>query len=205
MDPDILSTFKILIIGESAVGKTSLLLRFITDHFDPNVSATIGVDFKTKKVTVDGNTVKLAIWDTAGVERFRTLTPSYYRNAQGAIVVYDVSRRDTFNKMQTWLDELDTYTTKRNIVKMIVGNKIDKDTREVTREEGIKFAKRHSALYIESSAKTRDGVECAFEELVQKIIQTPGLWEASAGTITVSQDEGQGGLPKCGGWTCSMN
>jgi len=207
MDTEILTTLKILIIGESAVGKTSLLLRFINDSFDPNVSATIGVDFKTKKMTVEGNTVKLAIWDTAGVERFRTLTPSYYRNAQGAIVVYDVSRRDTFNKMQTWLDELDTYTTRRNIVKMIVGNKIDKDTREVTKEEGIKFARRHAALYIESSAKTCDGVECAFEELVQKIIQTPGLWEASAnpsGTISVSQSQEEGYLTKCGGWTCSL-
>ncbi|RZC34894.1 ras-related protein Rab-18, partial [Asbolus verrucosus] len=100
-------------------------------------------------LSVDGNTVKLAIWDTAGQERFRTLTPSYYREAQGAILVYD-------------------------------------ENREVSREEAMNFARRHQTLYIEASAKTRDGIHCAFEELVHKvtfkqiIIQTPGLWESFA-------------------------
>lgn len=84
------------------------------------------MDFKTKRLTTEGNTVKLAIWDTAGQERFRTLTPSYYRDAQGAILVYDVANKSTFTKLETWLNELDTYSTKQNIVKMIVGNKIDK-------------------------------------------------------------------------------
>lgn len=128
------------------------------------------MDFKTKKLTIDGNTVKLAIWDTAGQERFRTLTPSYYRDAQGAILVFDVSSYSTFAKLETWLNELETYSTKRNIVKMIVGNKIDVDNREVSREEAMKFARRHQTLYIEASAKTKDGVQCAFEELVHKVI-----------------------------------
>lgn len=103
----------------------SLLLRFTEDNFDPEQTLTIGVDFKTKKLTVDSNTVKLAIWDTAGQERFRTLTPSYYRDAQGAILVYDVSNYNTFARLETWLNELEIYSTKRNIIKMIVGNKID--------------------------------------------------------------------------------
>lgn len=177
MDDDILTTLKILIIGESGVGKSSLLLRFTEDNFDPEQTLTIGVDFKTKKLTVDSNTVKLAIWDTAGQERFRTLTPSYYRDAQGAILVYDVSNYNTFARLETWLNELEIYSTKRNIIKMIVGNKIDVDQREVSREQGLQFARRHQTLFIEASAKTRDGVQCAFEELVHKIIQTPGLWE----------------------------
>lgn len=113
--------------------------------------------------------MKLAIWDTAGQERFRTLTPSYYRDALGAILVYDVTSHASFQKLENWLNELDTYSTKSNIVKMIVGNKIDRDGREVSKEEGMKFARRHATLFIESSAKTKDGVQCAFEELVQKV------------------------------------
>lgn len=190
----------------------SLLLRFTEDNFDPEQTLTIGVDFKTKKLNVDGSIVKLAIWDTAGQERFRTLTPSYYRDAQGAILVYDVSNAQSFMKLENWLNELDTYSTKSNIVKMIVGNKIDvvsisffkvrnyyvifislnliyvtillcqcliwvlfKDHREVTREEGLTFARRHQTLFIEASAKTKDGVQTTFEELVQKVSSTKKL------------------------------
>ncbi|ERL84846.1 ras-related protein Rab-18-B [Dendroctonus ponderosae] len=186
MDDDILTTLKILIIGESGVGKSSLLLRFTEDNFDPEQTLTIGVDFKTKKLNVEGNTVKLAIWDTAGQERFRTLTPSYYRDAQGAILVFDVGSQATFAKLETWLNELETYSTKNNIVKMIIGNKIDVDHREVSREQAMAFARRHQTLYIEASAKTKHGVQAAFEELVHKIIQTPGLWESyDAGNIHV--------------------
>ncbi|KAF0311740.1 Ras-related protein Rab-18-B [Amphibalanus amphitrite] len=183
-DP-ILATLKILIIGESGAGKSSLLLRFVDNTFDPDQSATIGVDFKVKTINVDGNKVKLAIWDTAGQERFRTLTPSYYRGAQGVILVYDVCSRASFTKLDMWLNELQTYANRTNIVKMLVGNKIDMvgdaaipENRAVSRQEGLAFARRHQMLHIESSAKTKEGVQLAFEELVQKIIQTPGLWES---------------------------
>lgn len=177
-DDDVITTLKILIIGESDVGKSSLLLRFTDDVFDAGLSATIGVDFKVKTLCVGGNRTKLAIWDTAGSERFRTLMPSYYRNAQGAILVYDVTKRATFAKLDHWINELDTYSTKSNVIKMLVGNKIDKDAREVSREEGMRYARKHSMLFIEASARTKAGVQDAFEELVEKILQTPGLWES---------------------------
>uniref|UniRef100_A0AAQ4PSJ1 RAB18B, member RAS oncogene family n=1 Tax=Gasterosteus aculeatus aculeatus TaxID=481459 RepID=A0AAQ4PSJ1_GASAC len=164
MDDDVLTTLKLLIIGESGVGKSSLLLRFTEDTFDPEQPATIGVDFKVKTLSIDGNKAKLAIWvrlessgvffsfisewgrwpDTAGQERFRTLTPSYYRGAQGVILVYDVTKRETFTKLENWLNELETYTTRNDLVKMLVGNKIDR----VDRNEGLKFARKHSMLFI---------------------------------------------------------
>ncbi|KAF6132412.1 RAB18, member RAS oncogene family [Phyllostomus discolor] len=160
MDEDVLTTLKILIIGESGVGKSSLLLRFTDDTFDPELAATI---------------------------------------------VYDVTRRDTFVKLDNWLNELETYCTRNDIVNMLVGNKIDKENREVDRSEGLKFARKHSMLFIEASAKTCDGVQCAFEELVEKIIQTPGLWESenqNKGVKLSHREEGHGG-GACGGY-CSV-
>ncbi|XP_031573123.1 ras-related protein Rab-18-B-like [Actinia tenebrosa] len=201
MDNDVLTTLKILIVGESGVGKSSLLLRFTDDTFDPDIGATIGVDFKVKTISVEGNRAKLAIWDTAGQERFRTLTPSYYRGAQGVILVYDTCNRDTFDKLEEWLNEVETYSSKKDIIKMLVGNKIDKDNREVERIQGLQFARKYSMLFIEASARTKEGVQLAFEELVEKIIQTPGLWEndsKSSGGLSLSA--GAQTVRGCGGY-----
>ncbi|CAO4368237.1 unnamed protein product [Caenorhabditis nigoni] len=194
-----LTTLKILIIGESGVGKSSLMLRFVDDVFDPEQAATIGVDFRVTSMTIDGNRVKLAIWDTAGQERFRTLTPSYYRGAQGVICVYDVTSRSSFEKLNHWMTEVDAYCTNDNVIKMMVANKIDMPNRTVTREEGLKFAKRHRTLFIEASAKTKEGVQCTFEELIEKIIQTPDLWDNDRPTFRLGQptDTSSGNLCGC--------
>lgn len=120
--------------------------------------------------------------------------------------MYDVTKRDSFTRLENWLNELETYCTRNDLVKMLVGNKIDKDNREVDRNEGLKFARKHSMLFIEASAKTCDGVQCAFEELVEKILQTPGLWESSVqsqGGVRLSDQGPPSGGGSCGGY-CSV-
>jgi len=173
--------FKLLLIGDSGVGKSSLLLRFTSDSFD-DLSPTIGVDFKLKLMTIGGKRLKLTIWDTAGQERFRTLTSSYYRGAQGIIFVYDVTRRETFtNLSEIWAKEVDLYSSNQDCIKMLVGNKVDRENeRVVTKQEGIALARQLGCLFLECSAKTHVNVENCFEELVLKILDTPSLLQDSA-------------------------
>ncbi|KAI8560349.1 hypothetical protein RHMOL_Rhmol04G0248600 [Rhododendron molle] len=176
-------SFKILLIGDSGVGKSSLLVSFISSSLQ-DLAPTIGVDFKIKHVTVGGKRLKLTIWDTAGQERFRTLTSSYYRSAQGIILVYDVTRRETFtNLSDVWTKEVDLYSTNQDCVKMLVGNKVDRESeRVVSREEGIALAMEHGCLFLECSARTRENVEQIFEELALKIMEVPSLLEEGSST-----------------------
>lgn len=174
----LIPVFKILLIGDSGVGKTSLLLRFSNREFQEEQQSTIGVDLKIKKVKVGDKKVKITVWDTAGQERFRTLTSAYYRGAHGIIMVYDVSNKRSFDHLINWIKEIDQYGTNEEAVIILVGNKIDlEDLRMVSKQEGLLFARKHSTLFIEASAKTNQGVEQAFEELMQKIIEIPTLCE----------------------------
>lgn len=143
------------------------------------------MDFKIKLLAVGGKRLKLTIWDTAGQERFRTLTTSYYRNAQGIILVYDVTRRETFiNLSEIWSREVNLYSTNQNCVKMVVGNKVDRDSeRAVSREEGLAFAKEHGSLFLECSARTRENVEKCFQELAEKIMEVPSLLEEGSPAV----------------------
>jgi len=153
-------------------------MRFSDEQWLPEdeASATIGVDFRVHKMEVKGKKVKLSIWDTAGQERFRTITSSYYRGAQGVVLVYDVSNRETFEALPRWFSELETYVSE-SVVKIIVGNKVDKEfSRQVPTSEGEAFARRMNSLFIETSAKTAVGVSEAFKEVAEKILETPELW-----------------------------
>lgn len=179
-------SFKILLIGDSGVGKSSILLSYIS-NFVQDLSPTIGVDFKIKMVTVGGKRLKLTIWDTAGQERFGTLTSSYYRGAHGIILVYDVTRRETFtNLMDVWAKEVEMYLTNHECIKILVGNKVDRGSeRAVSTEEGMAVAKEHQSLFLECSARTRENVDRCFKELSSKILEVPSLLEN--GSVVVKQ------------------
>jgi len=181
---------KLLLIGDSNVGKSSILLRFTDDDFEEDHPCTIGVDFKVKLMLWNDKKVGLSIWDTAGQEKFRSLTSSYYRGTQGIILVFDVTDRSSFEHLDKWISEVDTYSTSDNVVKLLVGNKIDKEkSREVKRDEATRFAREREMMYLECSAKTRHGIQQAFEELVHKIMDTPTLWQKREPSLTLSSSQ----------------
>ena len=153
-----------------------MLLRFTDDTFDEHIQSTIGVDFKVKHMDVSGKRIKLTIWDTAGQERFRTLTSSYYRGAHGVVLVYDVTRMDSFENLEQWLKEVQLYSPNggENVVKLLVGNKIDLE-RQVPREKAEAWARSQGMLFLEASAKSKLGIRQVFMEVVQKIVENPEL------------------------------
>lgn len=161
--------FKIVVIGDSAVGKSNLLSRFARDEFDHNSKATIGVEFQTQVVEVEGKEIKAQVWDTAGQERFRAVTSAYYRGAVGALIVYDISRRTTFDSIKRWLDELNTHCD-TTVARMLVGNKCDlENIREVSVEEGKALAEEEGLFFIETSALNSTNVKTAFEIVIREI------------------------------------
>ncbi|XP_031481128.1 ras-related protein RABA5d-like [Nymphaea colorata] len=161
--------FKVVIIGDSAVGKSNLMSRYVRNEFDANSKATIGVEFQTQSMEIDGKEVKAQIWDTAGQERFRALTSAYYRGAAGALVVYDISRRSTFESIERWLDELRNHTD-TTVVRMLVGNKSDlANIRDVTVEEGKSLAESEGLFFLETSALDSTNVKTAFEIVIRDI------------------------------------
>lgn len=175
-------TFKVLLVGDSGVGKTALCMRFIADKFEAQLPSTVGVDFAIKRMEVGDRNIKLTIWDTAGQERFRALTSTFYRGAVGIIFVYDVTRRETLSSLSgSWMEELACYDPHPDVARMVVANKVDQhDRREVTWQEGADFAQQHGCLFVETSAKHNIAVGVAFEELVLRILDTPALLAAVA-------------------------
>jgi Ras-related protein Rab-5C len=163
--------FKLVLLGESAVGKSSLVLRFVKGQFHEYQESTIGAAFLTQTVHLDDTTVKFEIWDTAGQERYHSLAPMYYRGAQAAIVVYDVTNPDTFARAKTWVKELQRQASP-NIVIALAGNKCDLPTRAVNQEDAASYAEENNLLFMETSAKTAANVNEIFMAIAKKLPKT---------------------------------
>lgn len=167
-EPDFL--LKIVLIGDSGVGKTNLLSQFVRNQFNPDSKTTIGVEFATKTIQIDDKTVKAQIWDTAGQERYRAVTSAYYKGAIGAMLLYDITSSISFNALQKWLREL-RENSDSNIVIMLVGNKCDlTEFRSITESEGARFAENEHLLFIETSAQNATNVHEAFTTLISTIL-----------------------------------
>lgn len=162
--------FKFLVIGSAGSGKSCLLHQLIENKFKGDSSHTIGVEFGSKIISVAGKSVKLQIWDTAGQERFRSVTRSYYRGAAGALLVFDITNRDSFNSLPDWLNDARSLASP-NIVILLVGNKKDLDAeREVTFLEASQFAQENELMYLETSAKSGENVEESFLKCSKTIL-----------------------------------
>lgn len=177
---------KLLTIGNSGVGKTSLLIRYSSNSFSPTFITTIGIDFKIKNVTMRGKRVKLQIWDTAGQERFKTITTSYFRGAAGILLVYDCLDAETFEGINQWMQQIKQHGD-ANVNKLLIANKCDfpASEREVTKAQGEALAKKYGMKFMETSAKTGEGVEEAFktiaEDVLDRLMQTGQFEDPNAG------------------------
>ncbi|KAF1327681.1 Ras-like protein rab-11b, partial [Globisporangium splendens] len=161
--------FKIVLIGDSGVGKSNLLSRFTRNEFNLESKSTIGVEFATKSIVAEGKTIKAQIWDTAGQERYRAITSAYYRGAVGALLVYDITKHVTFENVERWLKELRDHADANTVI-MLVGNKSDlRHLRAVSTEEAMAFAEKNNLAFIETSALEATGVDTAFQRILTEI------------------------------------
>ena len=163
--------FKVLLLGNSDVGKSSLILRYVDQVWSDTFVPTIGVDFKVKTLEIDNKQIKMQIWDTAGQERFRNVISSYFRGSHGIFLIYDITNRDSFKNLENWLIEIEKNAS-QNVLKILIGNKSDLvDDREIKTEEGQAFANRNGMKFNETSAKMNTNVNEAFETLAKLMIE----------------------------------
>lgn len=191
--------FKLLLIGDSGVGKTCILFRFSEDAFNTTFISTIGIDFKIKTIELRGKKIKLQIWDTAGQERFHTITTSYYRGAMGIMLVYDITNAKSFDNIAKWLRNIDEHANE-DVERMILGNKCDmEDKRVVSKDRGEEIAREHNIKFLETSAKTNINIETAFIELAEAILDKSNVQDTKPAPFP---QPAQAAGPRCPG--CSQ-
>ena len=161
---------KIMILGESMVGKTCLITRYTNDKFGGRYLCTVGIDFQKKTIEKNNKKILLQIWDTAGQERFRNVTKNYFNNSQGFVLAYDINNRETFEKVEYWIEEIKAKADE-NIKCILIGTKCDLDKREVNEEEGIELGEKYGYKFLETSAKENININEAFDTLVSEIIK----------------------------------
>ena len=173
--------FKIVLIGDTSVGKTNILSKYLSNEFDPDSKATVGVEFGTKNFKIENNIVKVQIWDTAGQERYRSITNAYYKGAKGSLLVYDITNPKTFENLDKWLSDLKT-NGDENISIVLLGNKSDLESeRKITLEQGKEKAEFYKLAFMETSALNGNNIERAFNELISDVYKNHhGLFEKQA-------------------------
>ena len=163
--------FKILLIGDLGVGKSCVILRYVEGDFPGNIMSSIGVDFKTKQIELDEHSIKMQIWDTAGHEKFRTITTSYYKSAQAIILLYDITQKSSFDHIRNWITEIDKFG-KQGVLKVIVGNKLDlENNRKISKEDAENLALKYGVKLWEVSAKDNTNIEEMFVDTIKTLLE----------------------------------
>ena len=161
--------FKVVLVGDSFVGKTNIMSKYLKNEFHEDSKATVGVEFGSKQFNIQGHQVKAQIWDTAGQERYKAITSAYYKGAKGAFIVYDISRKNTFDSISRWVSDI-TATADKKITLILIGNKSDlEDQRQVTKEQGEEKAKEFGLAFLETSASSGDNLEKAFSLMINEV------------------------------------
>jgi len=196
---------KLLIIGDSGVGKTCILLRFCENSFQSSHLSTIGIDFKIKTIDVDSKKIKLQIWDTAGQERFKTITQTYYKGAMGIVLTYACNDRDSFNNIENWLRQIKQHANE-NVCKILVANKCDISDRTITFSEGKALADKYNMQFFETSAKTDTNITPVFGAIAKEIkdrilTNDTGRAQETGGGTSLKKDNSGGEVKK--GSCCS--